>query len=212
MSLLKKSAIIFTLPILFITLYFSLSKLLVFFPTKVSIQKDTNHSIHILYGDIHTDIVFSLNDLNPLWFKHIQAIKGKKEGYIGIGWGDKASYLHPGTYDTIPLTVIFKALFINTPSVIHVNYYEKVQNFQNIKSIKLSERQLNHLTKSIFNDFNFQAESHKGYNQHDYFYSSPKSYNIINTCNTYTGDKLRESNISMSYWTPLKENVIDSLP
>lgn len=212
MSLLKKIVIILSVPMLVIILYFATSKLLMFFPSKPTVLEEKSHAIHILYGDIHTDIVLNLKDLNTSWFQNIHPIKAKTEGYLALGWGDKESYLHPGSYDTIPLSVMFKALFLNSPSLIHVSYHPEVRHYQQLKTIQVSEKQLETLIKNIFKDFDFRAESHQGYRRNNHLYSSPKSYNLINTCNTYTGDKLREVNISMSYWTPLKENVIDSLP
>jgi len=200
------------LPILLTLLYFLIAKLLIFFPSQAKIKEKKNHTIHILYGDIHTDIVISLKDLNNSWFKHIQPIKDKTDGYLAIGWGDKASYLHPGSYDTLPLSIIVKALFINTSSLIHVSYYKEIKNYKQVREISISKQQLLALKSSLFKDFDFGSESYKGYYPNDYFYTSPLHYNAIDTCNTWTGDKLREVNISMSYWTPFRDNVMDSLP
>jgi len=212
MSLLKKVAIIFSVPIFCVILYFSTAKLLMFFPSNPLTEAEKNQKIYLLYGDIHTDIVLNLKDLNPLWFQNIEPIKDKKEGYLSIGWGDKESYLHPGTYDTIPMNIILKAFFLNTASLLQVRYHQKIEHYLSVKTIKLSKKQLDYLTRSLFKDFDFEAKTYKGYNKNAYFYGSPNAYNLINTCNTYTGDKLREANISMSYWTPLKDNVIGSLP
>jgi len=212
MSLLKKVAIIFSVPIFCVILYFVTAKLLMFFPSKPLTEDEKNQKIYLLYGDIHTDIVLNLKDLNPLWFQNIEPIKDKKEGYLSIGWGDKESYLHPGTYDTIPMNIILKAFFLNTASLLQVRYHQKIEHYLSVKTIKLSKKQLDHLTRSLFRDFDFEAKAYKGYSKNAHFYSSPHAYNLINTCNTYTGDKLREANISMSYWTPLKDNVIDALP
>lgn len=211
MLLLKKIILIFLLLLVPVVLYFSVAKLLTFFPTKPKVTTEKTHTIYISYGDIHTDIVVALKDLNGSWFEKVHPIQNKKEGYLSIGWGDKASYLHPRTYDTIPLKVMFQALFINTPSLLHTHYYPSLR-YHAFKSVSLCETQLQHLLRSLFHDFDFDAKAYKGYGQHSHLYSSSKSYNFINTCNTYTGDKLREANISMSYWTPLRENVMDVLP
>ncbi|RUM71342.1 MAG: hypothetical protein DSZ07_00665, partial [Sulfurovum sp.] len=53
---------------------------------------------------------------------------------------------------------------------------------------------------------------YQGYGRDDLFYPSIYKYNLFNTCNTWTGDQLREANVSISYWTPLSSNIIDSLP
>lgn len=203
---------ILALPLFLALLYFIIAQLLILFPAKATTAANKTDTILIFYGDIHTDIILNLKDLNSSWFTHIKPISNKKRGYLAIGWGDKESYLHPGSYETLPLSVIFKALFLNSPSLLHVSYHDNLKRYKQIKSIKLSKEQLELLNKNLFKEFDFKAEAYKGYFHNDYFYTSPRTYNLINTCNTWTGDKLREINVSMSYWTPLKNNVIDSLP
>lgn len=212
MSLLKKIAILLSLPILAFILYFSTAKLLSYFPKEATLKAQKTESIYLLYGDIHTDIVLNLDDLNRSWFEEIEPIKGQSKGYLAIGWGDKESFLHPGTYDTLPLSVILKALFINTSSLLHVSYHREVQHYRNHKEIRLSKAQLMALKKQLFQEFQFDAKRYPGYYKHDYFYTASRDYNALTTCNTWTGDRLREVNLTMSYWTPFRQNVLDALP
>jgi hypothetical protein len=60
--------------------------------------------------------------------------------------------------------------------------------------------------------FNFKEKTYKGYGREDFFYDAKANYNFINTCNTWTGDKLRESNVTMPYWTPFVWSVTSPLP
>ena len=209
----KKSFTILTKLILAILLlvsfYFLLSYLLIFFPKKISTSQTKRQTIYILYNDMHTDIVFNIEEINNSYFPEF---KNKKKGYLAFGWGDKATYLNTPTWDDLKTSTALKALFMNTPSVMHLSYFRDIHRYKNVKEIKLSKAQQKYLVKNILKKFVFREKAYQGYGRDDFFYDAKGSYNLVNTCNTWTGEQLREANISMSYWTPLSQNVIASLP
>lgn len=163
---------------------------------------------------MHSDIVINIEESKYNWQKLLpQLIKSKKRGYLVFGWGDSGTYLNTPTWSDLKTTTALKALFINTPSVMHVAYYKKVDKFLYLKLIKVSTAQKDSIEKNILESFGDKIVFKKrgeGYN--NIFYNSPYKYNLINTCNTWTGDILRESNVTMSYWTPFSFNIIDALP
>ena len=182
------------------------------FPTKNLDSVKKEQTVYLLYNEMHSDIVFDLEDVSDLWIKNLPIVKNKK-GYIAFGWGDKETYLNTPTWDDFKVSTSLKALFINTPSLMHITYYSSLKPFtNNVKSITLNSKQKKSLTESIFKGFEFQQHSYKGYGNNDYFYDSSYKYNLINTCNTWTGKTLRDANISMSYWTPFSHNVVNALP
>lgn len=188
--------------------------MLTLFPSK-NLVTTKEQKIYILHNQMHSDILFNLEELSDStssqWIKELPLVIGKK-GYIAFGWGDKETYLNTPTWSEIKASTSLKALFINTPSLMHVNYYPTINYFPEIKAVALSETQKETLKKTIFKSFNFKEKSFRGYGVNDVFYSSPYQYNLINTCNTWTGDTLRAANISVSYWTPFSYNVVHSLP
>lgn len=143
---------------------------------------------------------------------NFKAFKKHKKGYLAFGWGDKETYLNTPNIKDIKISTSLKALFINTPALMHVRYLQDIYHYQNMKSIKLSTAQQKNLKQSILNSFNFTKEQYRGYGREDFFYTAKGKYNLLHTCNTWTGERLREANISMSYWTPLSQNVIQALP
>ena len=189
--------------------YFSLSYILIFFPKQADSNKVKDKTIYILYSPIHTDIVFNIHDLKQTSLKEFQ---NRQQGYLSFGWGEKEIYMNTATLSEIKLLSSLKALFINTPSILHVAYYPNILHYKDVKKINLSQEQFSLLETSILNDFNPTTQAHRGFSKNDFFYTAKDSYNLIHTCNTWTGDKLREANISMSYWTPLSQNVTASLP
>ena len=195
--------------LLAIIIYFSIAYVFSLFPKKSIQYLENNKEVYVLYSPMHSDIVFNIQELNISNFPNF---KKQKTGYLAFGWGDKETYLNTPNIKDIKISTSLKALFINTPSLMHVNYIPNIHRYKSVKILKLTSFQHKYLKTSILQSFNFKEKIHKGYGQEDFFYAAKGNYNLINTCNTWTGNKLRESNVSMSYWTPLSQNVIATLP
>jgi len=204
-KILKYLTLITILPIIS---YFLLSYLLMFFPKKVTTNEPKNKSVYILYSAMHTDIVFNIEELKQPILKEFQE---KKKGYLSFGWGDKGIYMNTPTWAEINLLTALKALFVKTPSIMHIGYYPNILRYSEIKKIDLTEEQLAQLEVTIMNDF-ANKKAYQGYTQSDFFYDAKNSYTLFNTCNTWTGEKLRKADVSISYWTPLSQNITASLP
>ena len=210
-QVIKKFTIFLLIPLFSIVLYLLFSFVFTLFPTE-PLNEIQDKKIYILYNEMHTDIILKLTKNNKKW-NRLFPLKYKEKGYLAFGWGDKETYLNTPTWNRLKISTILKALFINTPSLMHVSYYSDIKRFKNIKIITLSKQQLQELEKSILKSFNFENNQYyKAYANNDLFYPSTHQYNLFHTCNTWTGDRLREANITMSYWTPLSQNVISSLP
>ncbi len=203
---------------LFLTLvpffYVGVSYIFMIFSSKGSITNSSKtQKIYILYNSMHSDIVFNLETSKVDWNRFLpQVVQGRKIGYLAFGWGDKETYLNTPTWDDLKLSTALKALFLNTPSLLHVAYYRDIDYYQT-KEVVLTQKQFDSLEQILKREFSkvpyYEA---KGFGRDDAFYSSNRVYNAINTCNTWSGDRLREANIGMSYWTPFSFNVVESLP
>ena len=214
MVFLKFIKILFTILLILltpITLYLSTAFLLSFFPIQNSYQIKKEKKVYIIYDNVHSDIAFNLEDISDEWIKKLPIVKDKKKGYIAFGWGDKETYLNTPTWNKIKLSTSLKALFINTPSLMHITYYPSINCFIGVKPIKIDINQSKKIKTSIFKSFNFKKNIYNGYSYNDLFYDSSYKYNFIYTCNTWTGNVLREANISISNWTPFATNIINSL-
>jgi len=196
-------------PLLVVALYFFSAYIFMLFPKKTPQQTEQKSKIYILYSNIHSDIVFDIHDINLSKFPEF---KHKKKGYLAFGWGDKETYLNTPNIENIKLSTSLKALFLNTPSLMHVSYIRNILRYQDTKTIPLSKRQHSHLRSSIMQSFNFKGEHYRGYGREDFFYEAKGAYNALHTCNSWTGDRLREANVSMPYWTPMVWSVTKAIP
>ena len=215
MIFLKPIKRVFTILLLFLTLialYISTAFLLSLFPSNYKSTIKKEEKVYIIYDDVHSDIAFNIENISDEWIKNLPLVKNKKKGYIAFGWGDKETYLNTPTWNEVKLSTSLKALFLNSSSLMHIGYYPNIKYFTGVKYIKINKKQSKKIKKEIFKSFNFKEKFYRGYGYNDLFYTSPYKYNFINTCNTWTGDILRDANITMSYWTPFSKNVINSLP
>jgi len=216
MILAKSVKYILKFSTLTITIFISVAYIFSLFPsTQINQTAKKSEEIFILYDEMHTDIILNTKYLNRKLTHYLSPLVRKREGYLAFGWGDKESYLNTPTWDKIRLSTTLKALFINSSSLIHVHFYKEVKQFKNLKKLLISHPQINLLVENILKSFDqkkVEKEQQQGYGFEDYFYPSIHSYNLFNTCNTWSGKQLREINISVSYWTPFSWNIINSLP
>ncbi len=49
------------------------------------------------------------------------------------------------------------------------------------------------------------------YSNNDAFFEALGSYNVLTTCNTWTGDGLQAAGVKTSVWTPFAANVLANL-
>ena len=188
--------------------------ILIFFPKKSKVASNLkNITIYIYYDTMHSDIILDTNSSKIDWQNLFpKLLKDKEYRYLEFGWGDRDTYLNTPDWGDLRVSTAFYALFINTPALIHLIYFNHIDNFTNIKKVKVTKEQYrfieNRILKSFGDKITFVS---KGYWGIDAFYSAKDKYNIFNTCNTWTGDILRDANITMSYWTPISYSVIYSL-
>jgi len=198
-----------------VIIYIIIAYLFTLFPYHNRIDEHKkSKTIYLYYDDMHSDIILNIKDTEHNWQKLLpQLLKNKTNGYISFGWGDKETYIHTPSWSDLKITTALQALFINTPSLMHINYYYNINvNDKNIKKIRVTKSQYRHIEDSILKSFGSKPILvHKGYWRNDLFYYSPYRYNLIHTCNTWSGDILRESNITMSYWTPFSYCVVHFL-
>ncbi|MCK4442118.1 MAG: DUF2459 domain-containing protein [Sulfurovaceae bacterium] len=211
-----KNILYFIITLIFIVIvYIYTAYIFTIFPyqNKIVNNKKTKN-IYLYYDNMHTDIIINIKDTNYNWQKILpKLLKNRTKGYISFGWGDKETYLNTPSWSDLKLTTALKALFINTPSIIHIRYYNNINKNNDIKKIEVTNKQYKHIENSLLDSFGEKIIFiHKGYWRNDLFYYSPYKYNLIHTCNTWTGDILRESNITMSYWTPMSCCVIKFFP
>lgn len=203
-------------------MYIVVSTVFMLFPANANRTKvfNTNDSvvpvnyISVTYGLAHTNILIDLSQASTQWHQLLPELVPNKEGLLLIGWGDRETYQSTPTWADLKVWVAFKALFVHTPSVLHVRYLPYSSSLLDpVISLEISAVMAKKIESNILNSFkdNVPVMLSSGYGNSDRFYYSKGSYHLFNTCNTWTGDVLRQSGVEISAWTPFSYNVIHSL-
>tara|TARA_R110002074_G_scaffold400092_2_gene594716 strand:+ start:1084 stop:1707 length:624 start_codon:yes stop_codon:yes gene_type:complete len=144
---------------------------------------------------------------------HVDLVIPENEKYIAYGWGSEIFYLNTPTWDDLTFTNVYKALFSEPSSVMHVTTYNQIENSW-IK-IEVNEKQLSNIKRLINKSFKLDNNGNRivfdgaGYYHNDEFYKAVGNYSCLKTCNSWTNDLLKQSNIKSSYWTPYSFGVVD---
>ncbi len=207
-----------TLFIVIFISFFLISHILLFFtPQKSSFEENKRYEIYLFHDLAHTEIVLKSNSLiKPLKEKLKPFIKDFSN-YLAFSYGDQFFMLHIKRWKDMKFTTMLKALFINTPAVIKVGCYKSIKKDDSIIKIPVSKKTYIKLQNNILNSFKLKSGSliavktdNKNLGLH--YFRAYRDYNLFFTCNTYTGEILRESDLSVSLWTPLSYQVVYHFP
>jgi len=218
MTIMMRIFQLFLLFFLIIAFYISLSFAFSFFPT-ASQCAEKEHTIYIYYNDdllSHTEIIMKVDSFKDDFFKAFPVLlNNNPNGYIAFSYGDRDFMMDENGFDELNATLAFRGLFVDTPALIKVGHYGDFSR-EKCYEVALSSACLRQLKESILNSF--VIKEGKNIRYHDrykryyvYYYEAKEKYNLFHTCNTWTGDRLREAGVGMPYWTPLAENITSQL-
>ena len=201
-----------------IALYIFISYLFTLFPKEARNGMKTEH-IYLYHNDdllSHTEIIMEIAPFKER-FLHAFAdlLADNPSGYIAFSYGDRDFMMDKGGFDDLNTTLALRGLFINTPSLIRVGHYGAFSR-EKVVEVLLSKKMLSALVDSILKSFRVKDGKFVRYHDHFgryylYYYEAKEPYNLFHTCNTWTGDRLREAGVKMGRWTPFAENVISQL-
>ncbi|RZS99927.1 TIGR02117 family protein [Aquimarina brevivitae] len=204
MKMIRKILRIIAYCLCFPLLYLIIAIICSYIPVNTETATNANYDIYLSTNGIHLEIVMPKKNLSPFLLNNLK--HREKERYISFGWGDKNFYANTPTWKDITPAVGLKALFLNTPTLIHVSRYQKFK--AHWVSIKVSKDQLQSLNQFIQDSFVIDSTSslmlkpQPGYWKQDNFYTAKGSYTCFNTCNSWVNRGFKESEIKASLWTP----------
>ena len=212
-----KKIIFFLLFVVFtVGLYIGTAFGFALFPSSVHCEGEASEYMYIYHDKhllSHTEIILPVEPLKEVYFKAFPKLVGHNaQGYIAFSYGDRDFMMDKDGFDDLNLTLAFRGLFMHTPSLIKVGHYGSFAK-QRCEKVAVSRACLARLTQSILKSFAQKKGKYIRY--HDtygyyyvYFYAAKAPYNIFHTCNTWTGNRLREAGLSMPRWTPFAQSVI----
>lgn len=171
---------------------------------------EADREIFVLTNGIHLDIVFPKTLLGDAILQELEVEDRVK--YLSFGWGDKGFYLETPTWEDLKFTTAAKALFLRSPTAMHVTHYYRA--YEEWHRIPVCQLQLNLLIQYLKDSFERDAEGKvteikdAGYTSIDKFYEAKGSYSCLYTCNNWVNEGLKVAKIKTSLWSPFDYGVL----
>jgi uncharacterized protein (TIGR02117 family) len=206
LSILKKTGI-GIIGLLF--LYLCVALILSFIPTNPE-RSDCKPEkvVFVASNGVHLDIIIPTAYLTENFLHNVEAPEGID--YLAFGWGDKEFYVNTPDWNDIKIGVTLRALFMNTPSVLHVGYYRN--RFSHWAHVDLCEHQFQALINYIKDEFKVDSEGHYisvgGYGPNDRFFDARGNLVFYRTCNIWVNQGLKKAEIKTSIWSPFDFGVL----
>ena len=163
-----------------------------------------NKVVYLSSNGVHVDIVLPVKQLSPALH---QGLNYKPyENFLAFGWGDQGFYLNTPIWDSLTFKNATRALFLRSPTLVHVTRYIKLR--KDWVPVALSESQLERLNEYVEMSFKLNAKNKKiwlegqGYTPSDDFYEGLGSYTCFYTCNTWVNEAMKACGAKSCFWTP----------
>lgn len=137
--------------------------------------------------------------------------------YVSIGWGHREFYLTTPTWrDLTPATAV-EALAGVGGAVLHVTYWSRVGQHENIAWVTIPPGSYRALTAFIAASLKHDAVGQSlavpgaSYRRNDAFFEANGEYGPITTCNEWTSQALAAAGIRTGLWTPFPGAILDQL-
>lgn len=173
------------------------------------------HTIGLLQGPIHTDILFPLIPETRARFAFAEAagvpVNHPDDRWLLFGWGSAAFYTTAGTYADITTSAVLTAA-TGDDAVIRLDVLGPLPPHDNLRLLHLSEAQFQALLTQTSAAFASQTRLDRpGFTGTDAFFAAHGHFSALRTCNVWLGETLRAAGIRFGLWTPANWSVTLSL-
>jgi len=199
---------------LIIMSYFVLCITLALIPVKKEHTiEDKVVSIYVMQSGVHTDFILPVHHKVQLWDELFPYENNKVYDttfhWIGIGMGDKRFFLTTPTFKDLTFTTAFRGAFGLNGAAIHAYYHYEIPHDRPIIHLKITEEQYKRLCRYIKRTLRFKngqsillTSKVEGTTfDYDRYYDAKGSYSVVNTCNSWINEGLKESGQRGCYWT-----------
>ncbi|MBK5265241.1 MAG: TIGR02117 family protein [Alphaproteobacteria bacterium] len=173
--------------------------------------------IFVYSNGIHTGIVVpTVNDVQD-WrtvvkAEHLPNPRYGASDHLLFGWGERNFYLKTPTWSDLRISIVAKSLLFSRHTLLHVDYVHDPAPGPDMRPVVISKAQYGRLVQQIEGFFRLDEKGRtqpvKGYGPADIFYESNGHYNLLQTCNNWTGAQLRSIGVRVGIWTPFSVSVM----
>lgn len=180
-------------------------------------EPDRGIRIFIYTNAVHTGIVVPATNHTQDWRRLVKAdhfadSRYAASSHLMFGWGERDFYLNTPTWADMDPLIALKSLLYGKRTLLHVDYVHAPKVEPNMRPLLITEEQYRQLSREIEGYFRLDAQGQPqpiaGYGPADVFYESVGHYDIVHTCNEWTGAQLRKVGIQIGQWTPFSQGVM----
>lgn len=185
-------------------------------------EPESGITIMVETNGIHTGIVMPVTSGVIDWRSVFPSAgqptpSGELPTHIAVGWGEREVFLNVPTWaDLSPLTVL-RILTAGGEPIMRIAHYVRPAPSTWHRPVRLRPEEYRRLTSDILRQLPGLAE---GAERRDYpsfepgakNYDSLGRYTILNTCNSWVGDRLAAAGMRIGRWTPLAGGVMKWVP
>ncbi len=129
-----------------------------------------------------------------------------------IGWGHGNVYRNAETWGDVKSGDIASAIIGSDFTTLHVYHLIDPPPLPHRKKLRVTQEQFRSIIRQIRAMFRLDNEgqsiAHPAYGVDNVFYDSHGHYSAIYTCNSWTGEILRNAGVRIGVWTPLPGGVM----
>lgn len=175
----------------------------------ISVSRNTpigpfNHLVYLRTNGVHTDIILPREELSTALSEGLQI--AHTDEFVAFGWGDENFYLNTPTWGDLTFYNAFSALFLKSPTLMHVTRIPVLSD--DWVEIPITDDELLKMNKYLLGSFQTDSQNkkirlpNKGYTSKDDFFRANGSYSCFKTCNTWTNTGFKKSGLKAALWTP----------
>lgn len=203
--------------LMLLLLYFLASVIGSLIPVNSDQPKGGPVTIYLRTNGAHTDYIFPVQNEVIDWKEVIDPVhtlsKSEDFNYISFGWGDLDFYQNTPEWDDLTFPTAMQAVFLPTPSAMHVEFEGALRMHQPTVPINISQQQYRELVTYVADSFeksedgNIMPVEGLHYNNNDAFFHAKRSLNFFYTCNTWINNGLKQANLRACLWTPFDTGI-----
>lgn len=174
-------------------------------------EADEGVTIYVATNGIHTGLILPTRTADTDWSPLVRPEHIADPRYAGhylwFGWGDREFYLNTPTWRELSPRTAIRALIGSDATLVHVDHL--LEPWEDARPVRLSRDQYRKLVAAIRNSFDPErTQPIRGYDVADVFYPARGHYDILRTCNWWTGQMLRRAGVRIGAWTPFSATVM----
>lgn len=214
MKLIRKIFISLGVVMLIPASYFLIAIIASAIPVHENSTAKMGRTAYLSTNGVHLNFVFHREDLS----KELRTdlVFESDEDYCAFGWGDANFYLQTPEWSDLTFGNASRALFMQTPSLMHVTRYQGGR--EHWRPFVLSAEEMESLQTFIYSTFERDSSDQKvllegaGYGYRDDFYKAKGNYHLFNTCNTWVNRGLKHTELRACLWTPFDFGLLWHYP